>query len=195
MVQARPAGVNGVVAPCSSERRITVCGPRRIQLHLHYGCNRIRDMPMLLRILAAFRAGQFDQAGLLSRVQALAAEPKADVAALIETLQADHRKAPLPAPVFAAVLRQLQTSTDKTLLRTRDAALDFILGNTGAHDPRTGDIVWGIRLCVMQAVVRGPGQGRTRAIEEGQKDQALANDGMESQRPVGEGSMIAHGRT
>ena len=90
---------------------------------------------MLLRILAAFRAGQIDQAGLLSRVQALAAEPKADVAAMIDTLQADHRKVPLPAPVLAAVLRQLQTSTDKTLLRTRDAALAFILGDT-----QTGDV-------------------------------------------------------
>ena len=87
-------------------------------------------MPMLLRILAAFRAGQIDQAGLLSRVQALAAEPKADVAAMIDALQADHRKVPLPSSVFAAVLRQLQTSTDKTLLRTRDAALAFILGDT-----------------------------------------------------------------
>jgi hypothetical protein len=36
MVQARAAGVNGAVAPCSSEHRITICGPRRIRLHLHY---------------------------------------------------------------------------------------------------------------------------------------------------------------
>ncbi|HET9445988.1 MAG TPA: bifunctional serine/threonine-protein kinase/formylglycine-generating enzyme family protein, partial [Steroidobacteraceae bacterium] len=94
---------------------------------------------MLLRILAAFRAGQIDQAALLSRVQALAVEPNADVAALIDALQADHRKVPLPAPVFAAVLRQLQTSPDKTLLRTRDAALAFILGETGSREPRTGN--------------------------------------------------------
>jgi formylglycine-generating enzyme required for sulfatase activity len=102
-------------------------------------------MPMLLRILAAFRAGQIDQAGLLSRVQALAAaEPKADLAAMIDALQADHRRVPLPASVFAAVLRQLQTSTDKTLLRTRDAALAFILGdttgNTGPRHTETGDV-------------------------------------------------------
>jgi formylglycine-generating enzyme required for sulfatase activity len=89
---------------------------------------------MLHRILAAFRAGQLDQAGLLSRIQALAAEPKADVGALIDALQAEHRKAPLPAAVFATVLRQLQGSTDKTLLRTRDAALAFIIGDTGNTD-------------------------------------------------------------
>ena len=49
---------------------------------------------------------------------------------MIDALQAEHRKVPLPAAVFAAVLRQLQTSTDKTLLRTRDAALAFIIGDT-----------------------------------------------------------------
>lgn len=86
-------------------------------------------MPKLIRILAAFRAGQLDQAGLLARVQALATEPQVDIAELIGTLQAEHRKAPLPAAAFAAVLRQLQTSTDKTLLRARDAALAFIIGD------------------------------------------------------------------
>jgi formylglycine-generating enzyme required for sulfatase activity len=88
-------------------------------------------MPKLVRILAAFRAGQLDQAQLLARVQALAAEPQADAAAMIDALQAEHRKAPLAAAVFATVLRQLQTSTDKTLLRSRDAALAFIIGESG----------------------------------------------------------------
>ncbi len=91
-------------------------------------------MPQLQRILAAFRAGQLDQAGLLARVKALAAEPQVDIAAMIGVLQAEHRKAPLPAAVFAAVLRQLQAATDKTLLRARDAALAFIIGDTGTSE-------------------------------------------------------------
>ncbi|MGH8235715.1 MAG: bifunctional serine/threonine-protein kinase/formylglycine-generating enzyme family protein [Steroidobacteraceae bacterium] len=91
-------------------------------------------MPQLQRILAAFRAGQLDQAGLLARVKALAAEPQVDIAAMIGVLQAEHRKAPLPAAVFAAVLRQLQAATDKTLLRARDAALAFIVGDTERSD-------------------------------------------------------------
>jgi formylglycine-generating enzyme required for sulfatase activity len=91
-------------------------------------------MPPLQRILAAFRAGQLDQAGLLTRVQALAKEPQADIAALIEVLQAEHRKAPLPAAAFAAVLRQLQAATDKTLMRARDAALAYIIGDTAPAD-------------------------------------------------------------
>jgi formylglycine-generating enzyme required for sulfatase activity len=91
-------------------------------------------MPQLQRILAAFRAGQLDQAGLLARVKALAAEPQVDIAAMIGVLQAEHRKAPLPAAVFAEVLRQLQAATDKTLLRARDAALAFIIGDTGTSE-------------------------------------------------------------
>ena len=104
-------------------------------------------MPKLLRTLAAFRAGQLDQAGLLARVQALTAEPQADVGAMIEALQADHRKVPLPAAVFAAVLRQLQTGTDKTLLRSRDAALAFILGDTGTVE--TTDVLRGDDAAVL----------------------------------------------
>ena len=91
-------------------------------------------MPSLQRILAAFRAGQLDQAGLLARVKALAAEPQADIAAMIDVLQAEHRQAPLPAAAFAAILRQLQGATDKTLLRARDAALAYIIGDTTPPD-------------------------------------------------------------
>ena len=79
-------------------------------------------------------AGQLDQAGLLTRVQSLAKEPQADIAAMIDVLQAEHRKAPLPAAAFAAVLRQLQAATDKTLLRARDAALAYIIGDTAPAD-------------------------------------------------------------
>jgi uncharacterized membrane protein len=91
-------------------------------------------MPPLQRILAAFRAGQLDHTGLLTRVQALAKEPQADIAALIEVLQAEHRKAPLPAAAFAVLLRQLQAATDKTLMRSRDAALAYIIGDTAPVD-------------------------------------------------------------
>ena len=116
------------------EHRVTVCRVRVAPCICVANASRIRGMPKLLRILAAFRAGQLDQARLLARVQALAAEPQADIAAMIDALQAEHRKVPLPAAVFAAVLRQLQTSTDKTLLRTRDAALAFIIGDTGTRE-------------------------------------------------------------
>ncbi len=97
-------------------------------------------MPQLQRILAAFRAGQLDQSAMLARVKALAAEPNADIAAMIGELQAEHGKSPLPAAAFATVLRQLQAGTDKTLMRTRDAALAYIIGNTGAGNSEPRDV-------------------------------------------------------
>jgi len=130
MLQGQVAGVNAAVAQCRPVQPITFWLPHSHTLHLLPACSRIRGMPQLQRILAAFRAGQLDQAGLLARVQALAGEPKADIAAMIDVLQAEHRKVPLPAAAFAAVLRQLQASSDKTLMRARDAALAFIIGDT-----------------------------------------------------------------
>jgi hypothetical protein len=88
-------------------------------VHLQPARDRIRGMPPLQRILAAFRAGQLDQAGLLTRVQALAKEPQADIARLIEVLQAEHRKAPLPAAAFAAVLRSGSAAIATTMRRFR----------------------------------------------------------------------------
>jgi hypothetical protein len=46
---------------------------------------------------------------------------------------------------------------------------------------------------MMQAMIGSPGQGRARAIKEGKKDQELTHEGMEMERPMGEGTMIAHG--
>jgi hypothetical protein len=45
---------------------------------------------------------------------------------------------------------------------------------------------------MMQTMIRSPREGRTRAIEHGKKDQDLADGGMQTQRPMGEGSMVAH---
>src|SRR5262245_44754104 len=58
-------------------------------------------------------------------------------------------------------------------------------------DTRAGNIFGGIRRRVMQAVVRGPRERGARAIVEGKKDEKLADDGMQPERAVGEGPMIA----
>ena len=116
-------------------------------------------MPSLQRVIAAFRAGQIDQAGLLARIKALAAEPAADVATLIGLLEAEHRKAPLPAAVFATVLRQLQGATDKTLMRTRDAALAYIIGDTAPAE--TTEVLRDPGAIAQAAVAKTPAFIRT----------------------------------
>jgi formylglycine-generating enzyme required for sulfatase activity len=90
-------------------------------------------MPRLLHILAAFRAGRIDQAQLQARIRSLICAPGVDVARLIEALQIEQGKVPLPTETFSTVLRQLRSATDRTLLRSRELAVSPIID--GASHP------------------------------------------------------------